>query len=121
MQCPNCNEQVQTAVDSCPHCGHKLAVTVLSHQERDNFNGITIEDGTADDSRRQYSSYEFEGAPRVRRINISFGSYGWAGKLMAAAILAIVLFFFLPLLMFILLVIGGAAIIGVWLLRMLRK
>lgn len=119
MQCPNCGEQVQPGVN-CPQCGQKLAVTVLSHQERDNFDGITIEDDTINDDQRQYSNYEFTGAPWVKRINLSFGSYGWAGKLMVAAALAVLLFFFLPLLLFILLIVG-AAVIGVWLLRMLRK
>ncbi len=118
MQCPNCNENLQFGTDACPHCGHKLAVTVLSRQERDNFNGITIEDNKYD-GHRQDRSYE-EGSPRIKRINLSFGSSSWLGNLVVAAILAAILFFFLPLLMFILLVVG-AAVIGFWLLRRLVK
>ena len=120
MQCPNCNEIIQNGADTCPHCGHTVAVTVLSRQERDGFNGITIEGDNVDARSEQYSSYESVGSPRVKRINLSFGSSGWAGKLMVAAVLAVLLFFFLPILMFILLVVG-AAFIGIWLLRVFSK
>ena len=120
MQCPNCNEIIQTGADICPHCGYTLAVTVLSRQERDGFDGVTIEGDNLNDSHGQYSSYESGGSPRVKRINLSFGSSGWGRNLMVAAILAVLLIFFLPVLMFILLVVG-AAFIGIWLLRMLIK
>lgn len=119
MQCPNCGVQIQGGSDKCQHCGHEQAVTVLSRQERDNFNGITIEDENRESS-RQYSSYESGYQPRVKRINLSFDSGGWTGKLIVAAILAILVFFFLPLLLFILVAVG-ALFMGIWLLRMLRR
>ncbi|CQR70081.1 hypothetical protein SOV_29150 [Sporomusa ovata DSM 2662] len=120
MQCPYCNELIKNGADTCPHCGHTLAVTVLSRQERDGFNGITIEGDNVHAHHGHDSRYESGAAPKVKRINLSFGSYGWAGNLMAAAILAVLLFFFLPVLLLILLVIG-AAFIGIWLLRMIVK
>lgn len=120
MQCPKCNEIIQTGIESCPHCGYTFAVTVLSRQERDGFDGITIEGENVDARRGQYSSYESSDSPRVKRINLSFGSSGWVGNLMVAAILAVLLFFFLPVLLFIFLVVG-AAFIGIWLLRMFVK
>lgn len=120
MQCPYCNELIQNGADTCPHCGHTLGVTVLSRQERDGFNGITIEGDNVHARHGQESSYESGAAPRVKRINLSFGSYGWAGNLMVAAILAVLLFFFLPVLLLILSVIS-AVFIGIWLLRMVIK
>ncbi len=120
MQCPNCDAQIQAGAGSCPHCGHEPAVTVLSRQERDNFSGITIEGENSDDSRHQHSGYESGYQPRVKRINVSFGSSGWTGKLLVAVILAVLVFFFLPVLLFILLAVG-AVLMGVWLLRMLRR
>lgn len=120
MQCPNCNEIIQTGISNCPHCGHTLTVTVLSRQERDGFNGITIEGESADNRSGQYKHYEASGSPRIKRINLSFGSSGWTGNLIAAAVLAVLLFFFLPVLMFILLIVG-AAFVGIWLLRMLMR
>lgn len=119
MKCPNCDAQIQDGTGSCPHCGHEPTVTVLSRQERDSFSGITIE-GEKSDRRHQYSEYESGHQPRVKRINVSFDSAGWTGKLLVAAILAILVFFFLPVLLFILLAVG-AVFMGVWLLRMLRR
>lgn len=119
MQCPNCGAQIQDGTNICPHCGHEMTVTVLSRQERDNFNGITIEEESGD-NRRQYSSYEPGNRSRVKHINISFGSSGWAGKLMVAAALVILVFFFLPVLLFILLAVG-AVLIGAWLFQLLRR
>ena len=119
MQCPNCGEKIQTGTDNCPHCGHELSVTVLSRQERDNFDGVTIE-GDTGGTRRQYSGYDSGDRGRVRHINVSFGSSGWAGKLMVAAVVAILIFFFLPVFLFILLAVG-AVFIGAWLFQMLRR
>jgi len=117
MQCPNCKEAIQAGADVCPHCDYKLAVTVLSRQERDNFNGVTIDDNLG---REQYSNYKTDGAPRIKRFNIAFGSSNWIGNLVVILILAVTLFFFLPLLMFVLLVVG-AAVAGFWILRGLLK
>lgn len=119
MQCPNCGEQIESGTDKCPHCGHEAAVTVLSRQERDNFDGITIEEENGG-NRSRYESYESGNRSRVKHINISFGSSGWAGKLMVAAVLVILVFFFLPVLLFILLAVG-AVLIGAWLFQLLRR
>lgn len=119
MQCPNCYGKIQDGTDNCPHCGRESAVTVLSRQERDSFDGITIE-GETGDTRRQYHSYDAGNQSRVKHINVSFGSSGWTGKLIVAAVLAILVFFFLPVLLFILLAVG-AVFIGAWLFQMLRR
>jgi uncharacterized membrane protein YvbJ len=118
VQCPNCGAQIQAGADTCPHCGHVVEVTVLSRQERDNFNGITIEEENREGS-RQYSSGTGDRG-RSKQINITFDSSSWISKLIIAAVLALVVFFFLPVLMFFLLA-GGVVLIAFWLLRMLVK
>lgn len=119
MRCPNCSEPIQAGTEICPHCGQELAVTILSREERDNFKGLTI-DGDGGNEERHYSGYQSSGRPQVKRINLSFDSSGWTGKLLVAIILAILVFFFLPLFLFI--VVGVSAIVlAVWLLRMLKK
>ncbi|HWR41598.1 zinc ribbon domain-containing protein [Sporomusa sp.] len=120
MECPNCSAQIESGASACPHCGQELAVKVLSRQERDNFNGITIEEKNDNEGRRRYTGYESGNRARVKGINIAFDSSGWTGKLIVAAILALLVFFFLPLLVFILLAVG-AVLVTVWLLRMLRR
>ncbi|HWR07716.1 zinc ribbon domain-containing protein [Sporomusa sp.] len=120
MECPNCSAHIESGASSCPNCGHELAVKVLSRQERDNFDGVTIEEKNDGDSRRRYSSYESSDRARVKGINLVFDSSGWMGKLIVAAIFAVLVFFFLPLLLFILLAVG-AVLVTVWLLRMFRR
>lgn len=118
MECPNCSGQIEAGAGNCRHCGHELAVKVLSRQERDNFNGITIEEKGDSDNRRQYA--DSGERPRVKQVNIAFDSSSWTGKLIVAAILGLLIFFFLPLMMFI--VLAAGAVVGVfWLLRMFRR
>lgn len=118
MQCPNCSEFIQSGADSCPHCGHKVAVTVLSKQERDNFNGITIEDNS--NNERERYDYEAGGSPRIKQYSFSFGSLGLFGNLFVVAIIAAILFFFLPILVVTLLIIG-VAVTAFWVLRRLLR
>ena len=120
MHCPNCGAQLHTGAENCPNCGYETGVSVLSRQERDSFNGITIDEASKSGEHRQYSSDETDNGSRIKRISLSFGSTGWMGKLMVAAILALLVFFFLPLVMFILLAVGAVLIVS-WLLQMLRR
>ena len=120
MECPNCSAQIEAEAGSCPHCGHELGVKVLSRQERDNFDGITIEDRTNSEGRGRYTDYDAGNRTKVKGINIAFDSSGWTGKLIIAAIFALLVFFFLPLLLFILLAVG-AVLVTVWLLRVFRR
>lgn len=120
MQCSNCNENIHSEAEVCPHCGHKVAVTVLSQQERDNFNGVTIEEPSSRSGHGQYRGHEAGGSPRIKQFSFSFGSMGLLGNLVVAAILAAMLFFFLPLVIFVVLIVG-AAVTCIWLLRRLLK
>ncbi|WP_371381406.1 zinc ribbon domain-containing protein [Sporomusa aerivorans] len=119
MKCPNCGEQIEAGAGKCLHCGHEMEVTVLSRQDRDSFNGITIEEENRD-SRRQYGGGGADEKIRVKQINLAFDSSSWLSKLAIAAVLALLVFFFLPMLMFFLLV-GGVILIAYWLLRTLVK
>lgn len=121
MECPNCSAHVEAGAGCCPHCGQELAVKVLSRQERDNFDGITIEDSsTQGEGQGRYTGYDPGSRNKVKGINIAFESSGWTGKLIIAAVFALLIFFFLPLLLFILLAVG-AVLATVWLLRLFRR
>lgn len=107
MKCDFCGREVEERLTECPYCHYQLKkeTQVLSPDERDTFEGITIEeDGStsssdkttrADDSyRRGYdSSRQYGPQPhfKVKTVNIS------SGILMTLLIIGgiLALFFFL--------------------------
>lgn len=104
MKCDFCGREVEERVTECPYCHYQLKkeTQVLSPDERDTFEGITIEeDGRTSSSERtaeqksRYSSYETsrQAGPqiKVKTVNIS------SGILMTLLIIGgiLALFFFL--------------------------
>ena len=107
MKCDFCGREVEERLTECPYCHYQLKkeTQVLSPDERDTFEGITIEeDGStsssdkttrADDSyRRGYDSSSQAGPQphfKVKTVNIS------SGILMTLLIIGgiLALFFFL--------------------------
>lgn len=107
MKCDFCGREVEERLTECPYCHYQLKkeTQVLSPDERDTFEGITIEeDGStsssdkttrADDSyRRSYDSSKQAGPQphfKVKTVNIS------SGILMTLLIIGgiLALFFFL--------------------------
>ena len=65
MQCPFCKHEVSEGTAECPYCHYQFAVDaeVLSSDERDSFEGVTIEEdgSTSSDTRRDDNAqYEEE-------------------------------------------------------------
>ncbi len=112
MICNFCGHEVDDKVSECPYCHYifEKDAQVLSSQERDNFDGITIdEEGNADDHSRQNSSgnqygngyrtddtgnpYRQQQNPNIKVYPLGCGSSMLMTLLILGGILA--LFFFL--------------------------
>ncbi|MDO4178611.1 MAG: hypothetical protein Q4D21_05405 [Phascolarctobacterium sp.] len=110
MKCNFCGHEVAPGTTECPYCHYqfKIDTQVLNPDERDDFEGITIEeDGSATGSaseredgaareiyedRSEYESYRAQQRPEVKVRTFGCGS----GILMSLLIMAIIcsLFFF---------------------------
>ena len=114
MRCPNCgNDSPQNEVN-CPVCQTPLnAVQVLTPEERENFDGATINSGTPDQT--YYDSDQTADPGRrvyVRQINLGDGKLGILPRLIIAALILILIFLFLPLAILIVVVIGLNALLA---------
>jgi hypothetical protein len=99
MRCNRCGAESESDNGVCPNCGERTdgaEVEVLPPEERDEFQGITIEQNPqASGDERGYSDYEYHDPHKgvyVRRINLS-GKGGWFGGILAG--LAVLAFIFL--------------------------
>lgn len=112
MKCNFCGHEVAPGTTECPYCHYqfKIDTQVLSPDERDDFDGLTIEeDGSATsysereettgreiyEERREYEEYKAQQRPEVKVKTFNFGS----GILMTLLIMAIIIslfFFVLP-------------------------
>ncbi len=113
MKCDFCGREVSPGTAECPYCHYqfKIDAKVLTPQERDTFDGVTIEeDGSSSSSaspknqreqERQYQSGSYEQETyRGQRVNngIKVHHFGCgSGLLMTLLILGgiLALFFFL--------------------------
>lgn len=109
MQCDFCKREVPQGTTECPYCHYRFNIDaqVLSPQERDTFEGVTIEEdgSTVDQSRversgsadngygQQGSSGQQNVPPRVKVHTFGCGSGLLVTLLILGGILA--LFFFL--------------------------
>ena len=101
MRCDRCGEEVAPQDKECRKCGQSInEVKLLTPEERESFQGVTLEDEGAE---KQYYEYENKGrGHRVYVKQVSFGSRGmglWT-KLLLAAVFAFLIFVFLPLAIF---------------------
>lgn len=107
MRCPKCNEELTDPGVDCSRCGNSvLEVKVLQPDERDDFQGLTIQQGqdaaepgrSASDRPGDYE-YRNEGpGHRVYVRQVSFGSnpLGLLTKLIVAAMILFFVFVALP-------------------------
>jgi len=117
MLCSNCGRELDPLAGGCPCRETQQDVKVLTPEERESFQGITISDGPAKEDNNQYQSQA--SGQKVYFRQVTFGSGGislWA-KLAIAAAFAALIFIFLPLaLLFI------ASVSLVWLvMRFIRR
>ena len=84
MQCPFCKREVPAGTTECPYCHYQFEIDaeVLSSDERDSFQGLTIEEdgSTAEDTRtssqRGGESYEEERPTRFGQREENPGQAG---------------------------------------------
>lgn len=105
MKCEFCGHEVDKGTVECPYCHYRFQIDpqVLTPEERDTFEGVTIDESTstADDSRvqRQYEQQEYN-ARRQEMPNIKVHRFGCgSGLLMTLLIVCAILavfFFLLP-------------------------
>lgn len=102
MHCASCGLPVGEEETHCPHCGQPVSnVTVLSPNEREAFNGVTIEqDGAGRSDERQGTDREHV---YFRHVYVG-GNNKWSGLitlLLVCFAVAVLLFFAVPLVLLI--------------------
>lgn len=110
MKCGFCGREVDKGVTECPYCHYRftLDTQVLSPEERDTFEGVTIDESTGADETSQTSvsdygeraSYEARMREQAQNSGLKVHTFGCgSGLLMTLLILCGILavfFFLLP-------------------------
>lgn len=107
MRCPECNAEIADVGSDCEKCGYKAAsVKVLRPDERDDFQGLTIQQGDGSSGQTPYvdgqsGSYEYRSEGPGHRVyvrQVSFGSkpFGFLTKLIVIAVILFLVFIALP-------------------------
>lgn len=109
MRCLDCGKEIDDSCQRCPDCENMHQVTVLSPGEREQFEGVTInqEDETGRED-HQYTSYGPNHRVHVRQIHVH-GSSFWSRMLIALtvmAFLAALVFVALPIVLVVIAVIA---------------
>lgn len=102
MICKKCGFEYIDGLKECPNCqtpNEPAEVKVLTEDERDTFDGITIEE-SQNESQEQYRNYEQETRqekPKTSGIYVkSFGVTSFLWQLLILLIIAGVIFIILP-------------------------
>ncbi len=98
MKCPTCGRDTAPHETCCPYCRESEAqIKVLTPAERENFQGVTLDGGSAEDERRD--RYEHGGQrQRVYVRHVSFGGKkSLLTKLVILAVVGVVVFVILPM------------------------
>jgi hypothetical protein len=121
MRCEQCGAEFNDAGKTCPECGYFFGeVEVLTPEDREDFQGITIESPGREGERQADYNYEYHDSQKgvyVRQFNFNSGKGGLLNRIMVGLIIAVVLFLAFPMFFVIL----GLVIIGGFLSLMLRR
>ena len=105
MICKKCGFEYVDGLKECPNCqapNEPLEVKVLTQDERDTFDGITIEDTKNEDENgfRVYEAEEERQQPKNSGIHIKTFGLGssWIWRLIFLVIIIGLIFFVLPML-----------------------
>ena len=107
MRCPKCNEEMNGESSVCSRCsGEAAEVKVLRPDERDDFKGLTIQQGAGSTEEQDHraesaGNYEYRSEGPGHRVyvrQVSFGSrpFGFLTKLVIAAMILFFIFVALP-------------------------
>lgn len=120
MRCSKCGQELGPGERECSACRELHDVKVLSPQERENFQGVTLESEPPRESGGQYYGYDSSGPNHrvhVRSVRFTTGGMSLWSKLAAVAVVGLLVFVFLPLAV---LLVAGASL--AWFLyRALRR
>lgn len=104
MKCSFCGRELDSGIQECPYCHRRVEaeVQVLRPEERDTFDGVTIEQdestggGTrVGDAREERRTYEQNAGPQIKVQSFGCGSSILMTLLILGGILAVI-FFLLP-------------------------
>ncbi|MDR3589491.1 MAG: hypothetical protein P4N41_07485 [Negativicutes bacterium] len=102
MQCANCGRELEPQEQECVQCGRpRSEVQVLTREERDNFQGVTLDNGQTEQRDYEYESSGPSHRVYVRQVTFGSGKMGFGTKLLIAAVFAFLIFVFLPLALFV--------------------
>lgn len=97
MQCAECGREMEPQEEKCPYCSAKGEVRVLSHEERENFQGITLGDEPVAGGDDTYESQGPHHRVYVRQVNFGSGKISIWTKLVILAVIGLLLFVVLPM------------------------
>lgn len=119
MNCPYCGFEIENETTVCPNCGgERSQVQVLTPEERENFQGLTISDESEhhDDGFYEYKSADGRRRVYVRQVNLGRSPAGLLTSLFIGAIVLGLIILFLPLALLMI----GIVVLG-WLLAGFRR
>lgn len=107
MRCPKCGGEMETDSSICSRCAAETGeVKVLRPDERDDFNGLTIQQGGESENTTGFreetpGNYEYRSEGPGHRVyvrQVSFGSHmGFLTKLLIVAVILFLVFVALPI------------------------
>ena len=117
MKCNFCGREVPRGTQECPYCHYRFEqeATVLNPRERDEFEGVTIDESGYEENasanngrapeyresyeyrREEYSTNKRGAGPKIYVKNLNGCSGGLLGILLVVAILIALFIFFMPL------------------------
>ena len=107
MRCPKCGGEMETDSSICSRCAAETGeVKVLRPDERDDFNGLTIQQGGESENATGFKeetpgNYEYRSEGPGHRVyvrQVSFGSHmGFLTKLLIVAVILFLFFVALPI------------------------
>lgn len=100
MQCNHCGNPVEVDNTICPECGEvvQTKIQVLSPEERENFDGMTIEEEKHEtDDTFEYQRNTSNGRVYVRQISFGNSPGGIINKIIIGAVILGLVIVALPL------------------------
>jgi ribosomal protein L40E len=97
MQCAKCGREIGPQATECPYCASKGEVRVLSREERENFDGVTLGDESSAGGDYTYESQGARNRVYVRQVNFGSGGTSIWTKLAIVAVIGLLLFVVLPM------------------------
>lgn len=119
MYCKNCGTPLDPSMTVCKKCEHDVIeaeVEVLTPEEKDSFQGVTIDTNEAGAQEREREQAHSRQSVYFKHSTLNLSQTGFLFKFLLAALIIFMMVVILP----IALLVFGAVVIGWILLRQLR-